>query len=330
MTLLLNRADVIGLISMKQAIELAESVFIEHARDRISMPQRAVMAIDRRYGLCAFMPAYIPRSEALGFKSVTAFKENTVRYHLPTIFGMVSLLDDKTGEPLAIMDGGYLTGVRTGAASAIATKCLARQNAQILGVLGSGEQALFQIWAVCEVRPIKEVKVYSPNLHAKKEAFLERVQSLVSSDIQMTNTAESAVAHSDVVVLATNAESPVIDADWLSPGTHINAVGSHSPGARELDTKTACCARIICDSVEACLAEAGDLIIPVAEGALNDQDIQTSLGEVICGLKKGRINDEELTVFKSVGLAFQDVSAARYVYEQAVLMARGTHFEFFA
>lgn len=315
---------------MKQAIALAESVFEEHARQQVSMPQRAVMALERSQGLCALMPAYIPRSGALGFKSVTAFKENTVRYQVPTILGTVSLLDDKTGEPLAIMEGGYLTAVRTGAASAVATKFLARQDAQILGVLGSGTQALHQIWAICEVREIKTVRIFSPNLQKKKEAFIKRVQSLVSSEIQVSHTAESAVHNSDVVVLATSAESPVIDGDWLSPGTHVNAVGSHSPGARELDTKTVDCARVICDSVEACLKEAGDIIIPIAEGDLSEQDVQTSLGEIIYGQKKGRSNDEEITIFKSVGLAMQDVSVARYVYEQAVLKAEGTRFEFFA
>ena len=327
--LLLNRVDVNRVLEMKDAIQVLEDAFADLAQGDVVMPQRPVIPVPEQGGLCAFMPAYLPHIGALGIKSVTSFKENARRFQLPTLFGMILLLDHESGRPLAIMDGTYLTNVRTGASSGVATRYLARPDARVLGVLGSGAQALTQIWAVCCVRSIEEVRIYSPNLKSHWQPFQRQVAELVDVAVRPVETAREAVERCDVVVVATSAAEPVLDGEWLSPGTHVNGVGSHAPKVRELDTTTVRRARIICDSVEACLVEAGDLLIPIAEGSLDKTAIQISLGKIICGEQKGRVNDDEITLFKSVGLAFQDVSVARIVYERAKEGGLGTEFEFF-
>lgn len=329
MTMLLSKTDIGDLLDMEEAIVVMEAAFADYAHDRVLMPQRLVITVSRYQGVCGFMPAYVHSTGALGAKTVAAFKKNRER-QLPTLFGTVMLLDDETGQPLAIMDGADLTSVRTGAASGVASRHLARPDAHLLGVLGSGEQAVTQIVAICAVRPIEEVRVYSPHLEQKKELFLRRVGGLVAARIQAVATAEAAVRDCDIVAVATNAERPVFDGAWLSPGTHINGVGSHSPQARELDTTTVRRSRIVCDAVDACLVEAGDLMLPIANGDLSREEIHGSLGEVVCGEKKGRTDDEEITLFKSVGLAFQDISMAWHVYERATRQGVGVHFDFFA
>lgn len=314
---------------MTDAIQVVESAFADLARGNVVMPQRPVIAVPEQQGLCAFMPAYLPKMGALGIKSVASFKENARRFQLPTLSGMILLLDHQTGRPLAIMDGTYLTNVRTGAASGVATRYLARPDARVLGVLGSGAQALAQIWAVSCVRPIAEVRVYSPNLKSHWHTFQKQVADRVDAVVRPVATAREAVENCDVLVVATSATAPVLNGEWLSPGTHVNGIGSHAPQVRELDTTTIRRARIICDSVEACLVEAGDLLIPIVEGALDKAAVQTGLGEIVYGEQKGRVNDDEITLFKSVGLAFQDVSVARIVYERAREGGLGTEFELF-
>ncbi len=330
MTLLLSRGVVKSLLDMAEAIAVMETAFADFAQNGIEMPRRQVISVPQRGGQCGFMPAYVQRTGALGIKTVTAFRDNVSRYQLPTILGTLTLLDDQTGEPVTIMDGAYLTSVRTGAASGVATRHLARQDAHILGILGSGKQAETQIWAVCQVRPITEVRVFSPHLQQRQDAFQQAVSPLVEAEIRVVDTAAAAVRDCDIVVLATNATRPVIDGEWLAPGTHVNGIGSHSPSVRELDTRSVQRAKIVCDSLDACLAEAGDLMIPIAEGVLRDQDIHGDLGQVVCREIEGRSDDEEITIFKSVGLAFQDIAMAQYVYQKATDQVSGTHFDFSA
>lgn len=329
MTLLLSRADVNQVLEMNEAIRVLEDAFADFAQRKITMPQRPVIFIPEQEGLCAFMPAYLPEMGALGIKAVTSFRGNGRRFGLSTIFGMVLLLEHESGQPLAIMDGTHLTNVRTGAASGVATCHLARPESRILGVLGSGAQALTQIWAVCCVRPIEEVRVFSPHLKSHWDTFQQQISKLVNVIVRPVETAREAVEACDVVVVATSAAEPVLDGNWFSPGTHINGVGSHAPKLREIDSTTVRRSRIVCDSVEACLVEAGDLLIPIAEGSLEATAVQSSLGEIICGEQKGRVNEDEITLFKSVGLAFQDVSVAQIAYERAQASGLGMEFEFF-
>jgi len=328
MTLLLSRSDVRQALRMEDAIGLVERGFTEFGEGSVEMPQRPVIFVPEHDGLAAFMPALVRGMGALSIKTVTAFKSN-VKKGLPTILGTVTLLNPETGVPLSIMDGGYLTAVRTGAASGVATKYLAREDAHIAAIFSAGVQARTQLEAICTVRDINQVRVFDVD-HAQAERFAEEMggHGPIPADIEVVGSPREALDGAHIVVAATTSPSPVFDGDDLSPGAHINGVGSHAPGVRELDTKTLVRSKIVCDSVEACLVEAGDLLIPIEEGALSESDIHGGLAEVIGGKLPGRQTDEEITLFKSVGLAFQDAVAAQHTYRQAKILGLGMEFQF--
>lgn len=328
MTLLLSRSDVQQALSMDEAIDLVERGFIELGERGVDMPQRPVISLPERNGLAIFMPAWVPEMGALSIKTVTVFKDN-VKKGLPTILATVTLLHPETGAPLSVMEAGYLTAVRTGAASGVASKYLARDDAHTAGVIGAGVQARTQLEALCIVRDIDEVRVFDIDRKAA-ERFAKEMSGHrpAPSSIQVVGSPRDAVAGADIVVTASTSSTPVFDGDDLGPGTHINNVGSHAPGVRELDTKTVVKSKIVCDSVEACLVEAGDLLIPMEEGVLTESDIHGGLADVISGKLPGRENDEETTLFKSVGLAFQDAVVALQCYRKAQSMGLGMEFQF--
>jgi len=317
MTLLLSRDDVASVLTMADCLEAVETAFGELARGNALMPQRAVIRIPEHKGLFLGMPAYIGGDmDALGLKVVTVYPDNPTQHDLPTTLGTLMYCDPATGRAIAIMDAGYLTAVRTGAASGVATKYLAREDAAVCVVFGAGVQAQKQLEAVNLVRPLQKVTVIDVVPDAKQR-FVEKMGAELDLEILPTEDIESAVREADIVITASSSHDPVFDGDWLQPGTHINNIGSHSPDARELDTTTVQRAKFVADLKEANLAEAGDILIPIAEGAVTEDHIYASLGEIVVGEKPGRENTEEITVFKSCGLAIQDVSTARAVYKAA-------------
>ena len=328
MTLLLSRSDVQRALTMSEAIDLVERGFVELGAGGVDMPQRPVISLPERNGLALFMPAWVRGMGALSIKTVTVFKDN-VQKGIPTILATVTLLDPETGAPLAIMDAGYLTALRTGAASGVASKYLAREDAHSAAIIGAGVQARTQLEALCTVRDIEKVRVFDLDRGAA-EGFAQEMAGLdvVPPNIEVVASPEDAIAGADVVVTASTATTPVFDGDDLSAGAHINNVGSHAPAVRELDTKTVVKSKIVCDSVEACLVEAGDLLIPMEEGALKESDIHGGLADVISGRLPGRESDQEITLFKSVGLAFQDAVAALDTYRKAKSLGLGVEFEF--
>lgn len=313
---------------MRDAIELVERGFVDFGQGGVEMPQRPVISVPEHDGLAAFMPAFVRGLGALAIKTVTAFKNNPQK-GIPTIYGTVTLLDPETGAPLCVMDGGYLTAVRTGAASGVATRYLAGEDARVAAIFGAGVQGRTQLEAICTMRNIEEVRVVDKDQKAAEKFAREMAgRDPIPSKVEVVDSPADALAGADVVATATTSPSPVFDGDDLSPGTHINGVGSHAPKTRELDTKTVVRSRIVCDSVEACLVEAGDLLIPIAEGAIEASDIHVGLSDVIRGTLAGRQSDDEITVFKSVGLAFQDAVTALQTYRKAQAMGLGVQFEF--
>jgi alanine dehydrogenase len=327
-TLLLSRSDVQKALSMKDAIELVERGFVEFGGGGVDMPQRPVILVPEHEGFAGFMPALVREMGALAIKTVTAFKGNPKK-GLPTILGTVTLLDAETGMPLSVMDAGYLTAVRTGAASGVATKYLAKEDASVGALFGAGVQGATQLEAICTVRNIAEVRVFDTDRQAAEKFAREMAgRGPVPSRVEVVGSAKEALSGADVVATATTSPRPIFDGDDLSPGVHVNGVGSHTPGARELDTRTIVRSKIVCDSVEACLAEAGDLLIPMQEGALKESDIHGGLADVISGRVPGREGDEEITLYKSVGLAFQDAVTALRTYEKAKSAGLGIEFQF--
>jgi ornithine cyclodeaminase/alanine dehydrogenase len=302
---------------MESCLTAVEAAFAELAHGRAIMPQRSVIRPAGHKGVFLAMPAYIGgETDALGLKAVTVYPDNPSKHRLPTTLGTLLLCDPDSGQVVAIMDAGLLTAIRTGAASGVATKHLARRDARVCTVIGAGVQARKQLEAVRLVRPLHRVFVIDVVV-AARDAFAREMGETLGLEISATDDAEAAVRAADIVVTASSAHEPVLCGDWLRPGAHVNNIGSHSPDARELDTRTIVRAKFVADLKEACLAEAGDILLPIKEGVVTADHIHASLGEIVVGAKPGRENDEEITVFKSCGLAIQDVASALAVYRAA-------------
>ena len=328
MALLLDRQTIQGLLDMQKMIGILEQAFGELASGSAVMPQRTAVADPSVNGWYAFMPAQLRSMGALGVKSVTVYKDNPSMHGLPATLATIVLMDSRTGQTLAVMDGGYITAMRTGAVTGLATKYLARNDARIAGVMGSGVQARTQLWGMASGADIEKALVFSLDPPEARQAFADDAADMLGIPVELAQSGEDLVRGVDVLSLATTATTPIIDAEWVQPGLHINGIGSHAVGVREIDTKTMVRSKLVCDNVEACLAEAGDVQIPIEEGAMTADDIYGEIGEMITGAKPGRESDEEVTIFKSVGLSIQDISAAHYVYQRALEEGAGTEFAF--
>ncbi len=273
------------------------------------------------------MPAYVPAMNALGLKSVSVFRRNPER-GLPVIHAIVGLVDPETGQPLAIMDGTYLTALRTGAVSGAAADLLARADSRVLAAIGAGAQGVTQIAAVCAVRPIDRVIAVDVS-----EAALERLRQSLRSDwpdiesrLETTDSA-AAVREADIICTATTSHSPVFQDEDVRPGTHISAVGAYTPEMQELPAATVARATVVVDAVDAALAEAGDLIVPLRDGLVSREHFARELGMVASGATRGRVSAEEITLFKSVGNAVQDVVVARRAVDRARERGIGTEID---
>lgn len=319
---ILTRDDVTRLLTMADAIRVVEQALIEFSTGDAEMPVRGTTTVAPHQGLLLTMPAYLRRSDALATKMVTVYPRNSA-HGLPVILAVVVVFDPQTGAPLAIMDGVYLTAVRTAAASAVATRYLARADARVLGIIGTGVQGAAHLWAMREVRPIEQVVVFN-RTRAKAEEFARAMQARHGLPVTVADTAEAAARAADILVLATSATEPVIRAAWLKPGCHINAIGTHTPTTRELDSDTVARARVVVDSREANRVECGDLLIPMQEGRIGLEHFADEVGEVAAGRKPGRRSADEWTIFKSVGIAVEDAATGALVYRQALEQGIGT------
>jgi alanine dehydrogenase len=316
MPLLLSRNDVIKVLEMGDCIDVVEKAFAELANGTAVLPLRT--PISPPDGLSLYMPAYLKELGALACKVVTVYKNNPTKHNMPTVIGKVLLQDPETGDVICIMDGGYLTAVRTGAASGVATKYLAREDSgQVAGIFGAGVQAQMQLWAVAEARDISKAFVYDISNEAV-EKFISEMGAKLEIDIARADSANQILENCDIICAATSSATPIFDGSKVRDGAHINGIGSHTPNARELDTTIIKRSRLVADSYEACLKEAGDIMIPIEEGAIDQSHMYAELGEVITGQKPARGNDDEITLFKSNGLAIQDVAAAKLIYDKAV------------
>lgn len=289
---ILDEAAVHRLLTYEELIPAVARALADLSAGRVVQPVRVVLPIAPHQGFFAVMPAY---AGAMGAKLVTFYPGNQ---GIPTHHAVIVLFRAETGEPLAMMDGRLITEMRTAAASAVATQHLARPNARVLAILGSGVQAQSHLEALRHVRPMTEVRVWSPR---NARAFAEQ------HGVNAAATPEEAVRGADVVVVATSATTPVLHGRWLSPGTHVNAVGATRPNWRELDDELVTGARVFVDSREAALKESGDVMAA--------RDVAAEIGEVVAGGHPGRRSAEEITLFKSVGVAVEDVASAALVYE---------------
>lgn len=315
---LLTRSDIQRALSMRDTIEILQRAFAALSTGRAKVPPRIALPQDKHDGVTLFMPAYLLGAEALAVKIVSVHNRNPER-HLPRIHALVVLLDPVTGQSLAAMEGGYLTALRTGAASGAATDLLARRDAEVAAIFGAGVQARTQLLAIAAVRPLKRCWIYAPHPEQVQNFIAEMQPQLSDVELLAARSPAQAVREAHVICAATTSSTPVFDGADLQPGTHVNAVGSFKPNVQEIDCLTLQrAAKIVIDEYAGALSEAGDLLVAIAQGAIQRSDIYGEIGEIAAGLKPGRETEDEITYFKSVGNAVQDAAVAQAIYQQAV------------
>jgi alanine dehydrogenase len=319
MILLLSESDIAGLLSMSDGVRVVEQALQQHARGgSIALP-RVSADVPGSGGAFRVMSAILPEVGFFGLKTLTGYPGRRIAGE--TYF-VILLFDCEGGALRAILAGNRLTGIRTGAATGVAAKYLSRPQSHVLGVIGAGVQARYQVSAVKEVRPLTEVRVFDVDA-GKAELFAQEIELDLEIRARAVRHAREAVAGCDLVVTVTSAKTPVLEGEWLEDGTHLSGVGSNTPAKRELDAVAFQRSRIFVDFVEQALQEAGDLQDALRKGAIDEGAIAGELGDVITGKRAGRQDDRQITLFKSVGMAVEDVATASFVYQQALVSGVG-------
>jgi alanine dehydrogenase len=322
MPLLLTEDDVRRVLDLDDLIETMESALAGFSSGQVEQPIRTIVPVEPT-AFFGVMPAFLKRPQALGAKLVTVFGGNVQR-NLPTHLATILLLDPETGALLSIMDGRYITEMRTAAVSAVSARLLARPDARDLAIIGSGVQARSHLETLGHIRTLDRVRVWSPD-RAHVEAFV-REMFTPERQVAAAGSAREAVSGANLVVVATSSATPVFDDDWIHAGTHIMAVGACRPNQREMDPATVTRARLFVDSKAAALVESGDVVLAIHEGRFGERHIQGELGELALGRVEGRRSPDEVTIFKSLGMAVEDVSTAEMVYRRAAEKGIGRGF----
>jgi alanine dehydrogenase len=315
MPLVLTEADVRALVPIDDLIATMRTALAGYSAGAVQQPLRTVLEIGAQKAYFGIMPAAIASPPAVGTKLVTVFASNRA-VGLPSHLATIVMLDPETGALAAIIDGRYITAARTAAVSAVSVDILARADASVLALIGSGVQARSHLEAIACVRRLHEVRVWSPS-EASRTAFLSAAQQSTSSSLTASSSAREAVRGADIIVLATASPTPVVASEWVADGAHICAVGACRPHHREMDAALVARARTFVDSRAGALAEAGDLVLAIAEGAITPAHIAGELGELVSGAMPGRANGTEVTLFKSLGMAVEDVAAAHLAWTRA-------------
>jgi alanine dehydrogenase len=321
----LKQSDVKSVLDMRSTLNAVESGFKEHGLKKVQMPSKLYLYFDKHNGDLRTMPSFMEEKDIAGVKIVNVHPDNREK-GLPTVMGLVVLNSTETGAPLAVMDGTYLTDMRTGAAGGVAAKYLARPNSEVVGMVGIGGQARTQLLALSEVMDIKEVKISSRNpLHC--DIFEKEMQPLVNCDFIREDSLKD-VCDCDILVTTTPVRSPVVRSEWIQDGTHINAIGADAMGKQELESSLLKRAKVFVDDLEQA-SHSGEVNVPLSTGELLRSDIYAELGEVVAGIKPGRESDDEITIFDSTGLAIQDLVTADMVYRKALEKGIGQKLELF-
>lgn len=323
--LIVNQSEVAQLLPMRECIEAMAEALGATARGEVVLPLRQVTILPDNLGALASMPAFAQGLGGIGVKVITVFPGNHGSA-FDSHQGAVLFFDAEHGCLRAIVDASEVTAIRTAAVSAVATRLLAREDAGDLAILGSGVQARTHLEAMLLVRTIRRVRVWSPTAE-HRDAFARRESRRLGVEVEPVASAQSTVAGADLICTVTGARQPVLWGKWLAAGAHVNAVGSSLRTSRELDTDAVVRARLYVDRRESALHEAGDFLIPKAEGAVGDDHILGELGDVLLGTRRGRESPEEITLFKSLGLAVEDLAAVRLIYEAARARELGTWVE---
>lgn len=316
MAIWLSEADVRTVLTMPDLIDAMQTALAAFSAGSVNQPVRTV--IEAPGGFFGTMPAYLGAAPAMGAKLVTVFHDNPSR-DLPTHLATIVLLDPSTGNLLAILDGRFITEARTAAVSAVAARYLSREEAGVLAIIGSGVQARSHLEALSLVRKFTEVRCWSPSA----EHLADFVAQSAGYPVRAAESAEAATRGADIVVLVTASATPVISHQWVQPGACVISVGACRPSQREMDPLLVALSRLVVDSRAAALTESGDVLQGIAEGLFQQNHIAAELGEVVADPKLGRRNASEITIFKSLGMAVEDVAAADLAYRRATQAAKG-------
>ena len=323
--LIVNQDEVRRLLPMAECVDVMARTLAALARGEALLPLRQVLMLPGGQGAFGAMPAHLSSPPAVGIKVITVFPGNHGTAY-DSHQGAVLLFETERGRLLAVMDASSITAIRTAAVSGVATRALARADASTLALLGSGVQAATHLEAMALVRPLRRVRVWSRD-PAHVARFVEAARGRHSFEIESAPSARAAVTDADVVCTVTASREPVLEGAWLRAGTHVNAVGASLRSARELDSAAVARARVFVDRHESAANEAGDLLIARAEGAIGDDHVQGELGEVLLGRVEGRRTEAEITMFKSLGLAVEDVASAHHIHARAQAAGVGTWVE---
>ena len=313
MTYIITQEEIKKVLTIDDAIKAVEKAFGEYALGNAQMPPKSYLSFPK--GDLRSMPAYLAYNNIAGIKSVNVHPFNK---KLPTVMAIILLVDPSNGYPLAVLDGTYITNMRTGAAGAVAAKYLSRKDAKVAGFIGTGKQARTQLAGLLEVRLLKEIKAYDINKE-KLAAFCEEASKKYSIQSRATSIEEA--TNSDIVVTTTPVREPIVKADWIKEGCHINAIGADAAGKQELESSILKKAKIVIDNWEQA-SHSGEINVAFSQGGIinkgiiKKEDIYAELGEIVAGKKPGRQNDKEITIFDSTGLAIQDISTAFFVYNK--------------
>ncbi|MFQ5706931.1 MAG: ornithine cyclodeaminase family protein [bacterium] len=324
--LIVNQEQVRQWLPMHECIEVMAEVLEMLARGQATNPLRQMLWLPDQTGLLGMMPAYLDDAEVMGLKAISVFPGNQETEY-DSHQGAVLLFEARHGRLLAILEASEITAIRTAAVSGVATRLLAREEADDLTILGSGVQAATHLEAMRCVRKIHRIRVWSRNF-AHAQQFAVRESARLHIEVEPMKTAEEAVADATIICTTTSASDPILKGDWLTPGTHLNAVGACVPFMRELDTAAVARSRLFVDRRESALKEAGDFLIPQKEGVLDTDHIQGEIGQVLHHQVKGRETAEDITLFKSLGLAVQDVASAHHIYKKMVAKKQGKWVDF--
>lgn len=325
--LLLNSDQVLKALPMDEAIDCMKQALSALSAGRVQLPLRTHIDLPQHSGTTLIMPAHVNSEdgdESLAVKVVSVFRNNMQR-DLARIQAVVNVFDPETGVPIAIIEGATLTGIRTAAASGAATDVLARPDARRLAIIGAGVQARTHLAAICAIRDIEQVKIFAPRRQQVDVLIDEAVQEC---EMVACDTANEAISNADIICTVTTSQEPVFDAGNVSPGTHINAVGSYQPHVVEIPSETVSASRVYVDHSQSALEEAGDLIQPINSGAITGKHVQGEIGAVLLGSLPGRLGRNDITLFKSVGNAAEDAVAAQLVVTNAAKLGLGQSVDF--
>jgi alanine dehydrogenase len=320
--LILTWKEIEELLNITEVIQSVENAFKEKGMHQVQMPSKIYLNFDSYDGDLRAMPAYLSSLAIAGVKIVNShFKNRSLG--LPSVMALIELVDPKNGRPLALLDGTKITSFRTGAASAVATKYLARKDSKVLGIIGAGVQSQTQIDAISKVINIEEVNVFDPDKKASERLSKFIGNKGTCSKVLIKNSVKEAVTRADIVITVTPSRVPIVFVDWLKAGVHINAIGADAPGKQELDPEILRRGKIIVDDIEQTV-HSGEINYPISKGILSKEDIYAELGDIIIGNKKARTSDDEITIFDSTGLAILDVTVGYMIYQKAIKEKLGT------